>query len=81
MLIFVSEAEHYVEILVDRGISSRLPDATWQAIVTDFTQRVKRGETLQGFLGCIQACGEHLKQHLPATSERNELPNHLVILP
>jgi len=42
---------------------------------------VKRGETLQGFLGCIQACGEHLKQHLPATSERNELPNHLVILP
>ena len=81
MLIFVSEAEHYVEILVDRGISSRLPDATWQAIVADFTQRVKRGETLQGFLGCIQACGEHLKQHLPATSERNELPNHLVILP
>ncbi|KFX67488.1 membrane protein [Pseudomonas taeanensis MS-3] len=81
MLIFVSEAEHYVEILVDRGISSRLPDATWQAIVMDFTQRVKRGETLQGFLGCIQACGEHLKQHLPATSERNELPNHLVILP
>lgn len=81
MLIFVSEAEHYVEILVDRGISNRLPDATWQAIVTDFTQRVKRGETLQGFLGCIQACGEHLKQHLPATSERNELPNHLVILP
>jgi putative membrane protein len=81
MLIFVSEAEHYVEILVDRGISSRLPDATWQAIVADFTQRVKRGETLQGFLGCIQACGEQLKQHLPATSERNELPNHLVILP
>lgn len=81
MLIFVSEAEHYVEILVDQGISSRLPDATWQAIVADFTQRVKRGETLQGFLGCIQACGEHLKQHLPATSTRNELPNHLVILP
>ncbi|TWC28020.1 putative membrane protein [Pseudomonas sp. SJZ079] len=81
MLIFVSEAEHYVEILVDRGISSRLPDATWQAIVADFTQRVKRGETLQGFLGCIQACGEQLKLHVPATSERNELPNHLVILP
>jgi putative membrane protein len=81
MLIFVAEAEHYVEILVDRGISSRLPDETWQAIVATFTQRVRQGETLQGFLGCIQACGEQLKQHLPATHERNELPNHLVILP
>ena len=81
MLIFVAEAEHYVEILVDRGISSQLPDETWQAIVATFTQRVKQGETLQGFLGCIQACGEQLKQHLPATHERNELPNHLVILP
>ncbi|UVE18419.1 TPM domain-containing protein [Pseudomonas sp. LS44] len=81
MLIFVSEAERYVEILVDRGISSRLPDPTWEAIVAAFTQRLKEGQTLQGFLECIQACGEHLKVQLPATHSRNELPNHLVILP
>lgn len=81
MLIFVSEAEHYVEILVDRGISTRLPDETWQAIVATFTERVKQGQTLQGFLGCIEACGALLKQHVPATHERNELPNHLVVLP
>ncbi len=81
MLIFVSEAEHYVEILVDRGISAHLPDETWQAIVATFTQQVKQGQTLQGFLGCIEACGAQLKQHVPATHQRNELPNHLVILP
>lgn len=80
MLIFVSEAERYVEILVDRGISERLPDDTWQTIVAAFTRQVKQGETLQGFLTCIEACGEHLKQHVPATHERNELPNRLVIL-
>lgn len=80
MLIFVSEAERYVEILVDQGISSRLSNETWQAIVADFTQQVKRGRTLQGFLSCIEACGGHLKEHVPATHERNELPNHLVIL-
>lgn len=80
MLIFVSEAERYVEILVDRGISERLPDDTWQTIVEAFTRQVKQGETLQGFLTCIEACGEHLKQHVPATHERNELPNRLVIL-
>ncbi|HZX51957.1 TPM domain-containing protein [Pseudomonas sp. XK-1] len=81
MLIFVAEAEHYVEILVDRGISARLPDETWQAIVATFTQQVKQGQTLQGFLGCIEACGAQLKQHVPATHQRNELPNHLVVLP
>ncbi len=80
MLIFVSEAERYVEILVDRGISSRLADDTWESIVTNFTDEVKAGQTLQGFLHCIESCGQHLKQHVPATHERNELPNHLVVL-
>lgn len=81
MLIFVSEAEHYVEILVDHGIASRIGDDTWQEAVAAFTDRVKRGETLQGFLACIESCGEHLKRHLPATHERNDLPNHLIVLP
>lgn len=81
MLIFVSEAERYVEILVDRGISSRLSDDTWEDIVAAFTLSVRQGQTLQGFLDCIEACGRHLQQEVPATHERDELPNHLVILP
>jgi len=80
MLIFVSEAERYVEILVDRGISARIGDEAWQSIVAAFTRRVKAGETLQGFLECIDACGVHLKEQVPATHERNELPNHLIVL-
>ncbi|WP_048305764.1 TPM domain-containing protein [Halomonas sp. PR-M31] len=80
VLIFVSEAERYVEILVDRGISKRLKDDTWQSIVAAFTQQVKEGQTLQGFLTCIDSCGEHLKREVPATHERNELPNRLVVL-
>lgn len=81
MLIFVSEAEHYVEILVDRGIASRIDDEAWQRSVDAFTRNVKAGRTLEGFLECIASCGEHLTRHLPATHSRNELPNRLVILP
>lgn len=81
MLIFVSEAEHYVEILVDQGISSRISNDIWQENVDVFTASVRQGQTLQGFLTCIEACGEQLKKHVPATHERNELPNHLVVLP
>ncbi|MCQ4286723.1 TPM domain-containing protein [Pseudomonas stutzeri] len=81
MLIFVSEAERYVEILVDQGISSRIDDSVWQSIVDTFTADVRNGRVLEGFLGCIDSCGSLLKQHVPATHERNELPNHLVVLP
>ncbi|MGY8819701.1 MAG: TPM domain-containing protein [Pseudomonadales bacterium] len=80
MLIFVSEAERYVEILVDRGISSRIDNNAWESIVETFTRDVRNGKVLDGFLGCIEACGSLLSQHVPATHERNELPNHLVVL-
>lgn len=80
ILIFVSEAERYVEILVDQGIADVLDNSVWEGIVADFTAKVRHGQTRQGFLDCIAACGTLLKKHLPATHERNELPNHLVIL-
>ena len=80
MLIFVCEAERYVEILVDDGIATRLDDQVWDAIVAGFTAQVRAGQVLEGFLTCIGACGELLKAHVPATSQRNELPNRLVLL-
>ena len=80
VLIFVSEAERYVEILVDDGISKRLDDSNWNSIVQAFTRQVKQGQTLAGFISCIEACGELLKVHVPVTQTRNELPNRLVVL-
>jgi len=81
MLIFVSEAEHYVEILVDQGIADKVSDGVWEEIVGTFTNQVRSGDTLAGFLGCIESCGQHLREQLPATGEKNELPNHLVLIP
>ena len=80
VLIFVCEAERYVEILVDEGISKRLDNSSWDGIVKAFTQQVKHGQTLAGFIACVEACGELLKVHVPVTQTRNELPNRLVVL-
>lgn len=80
VLIFVSEAEHYVEILADRGIDQHVGHERWQAIVDAFTSRVRAGQTVEGFLECIDACGALLVEHVPATHAKNELPNHLVML-
>ncbi len=80
VLIFVSEAEQHVEILVDRGVSQHLDAAARAAIVARFAEHVRQGHTLQGFVECIEACGELLSEHLPSTHARNELPNRLVVL-
>lgn len=80
VLIFVSEAERYVEILADRGISQHVSDSEWQTIVNAFTANVRAGRTLEGFLECVAAAGALLKQYAPATHDRNELPNRLIIL-
>ncbi len=80
VLIFVSEAEHYVEIIADRGISQHVSNEQWQEIIDVFTRDVKAGQIKEGFLKCISSCGELLKQYAPAIEEKNELPDHLIVL-
>jgi putative membrane protein len=80
VLIFVSEAEHYVEIIADNGISQYVTNEEWQDIVDAFIQKIKSGQTKEGFIMCIENCGKKLKEFAPITSIKNELPNHLVIL-
>ncbi len=80
VLIFVSEIEHYVEIIADRGVSSHITDDEWAEIVSAMTDQVAAGNTLEGFLSCVNACGVLLEKHLPATSAKDELPNHMVVI-
>ena len=80
VLIFVSAQECYVEILTDQGVAQKINDKQWQSIVSVFVQRVKNKQVHEGFQECIQACGKLLAEHYPATSDKNELPNKLVLL-
>jgi putative membrane protein len=80
VLIFVSEAERYVEIIVDDGIARHVDDMVWRSMVDVFTRQVSEGKILEGFLGCIRSCGEVLSAQVPVTQARNELPNRLVVL-
>ena len=69
-----------MEIIADRGIDQHVDQENWQGIVNAFIARVKAREIEQGFIECIERCGEILKQHAPATEEKNELPNHMVVI-
>jgi putative membrane protein len=81
VLIFVSAAERYAEIIADAGIESRVPKGTWQAIVDDLTRHIAEKRAGDGFITAIKAAGSHLAKHFPpGSADPNELPNHLVVL-
>jgi len=82
ILFFVSEAERYVEIMVDGGIQQKIdaigPDE-WQAVVAEFVENVKQDRVFQGYEEAITACGELLIANFPANDrDVNELPDHLI---
>jgi putative membrane protein len=79
LLLFVSEAEHYVEIIADSGIDARVPPGAWDAIVAAFTIQVKAGKIAEGFVAAVAACGALHAEHLPLSGDNpNRLPDVLI---
>ena len=79
VLLFVSVAERYVEILADEGIHQRVPEGTWDRVVAEFVGRVREGRIAEGFSIAIAACGDILAAQCPREpDDRNELPDRLV---
>ena len=79
VLLFVSVAERYVEIIADTGIDECVGDTCWRQIVAGFTQQVRHGRIAEGFLAAIGECAARMAEHYPATGEEvNLLPDHLI---
>jgi putative membrane protein len=79
VLLFVSVAERYVEIIADKGINDIVERNAWDDIVSDFNKRVKAKEIPEGFLSAISACGELLAENFPRPEDDvDELPNRLI---
>jgi putative membrane protein len=82
VLIFVSAAERYAEIIADEGIDAKVPPATWKDIIDDLTAHIGSGQGDEGFVRAIGAVGAHLAEHFPAGAhDAHGLPNHLIVLP
>ncbi|MBX2879863.1 MAG: TPM domain-containing protein [Granulosicoccus sp.] len=80
VLIFVSVAEHYVEIIVDSAVAEVVDNGLWESTVDDFIANVRRGKIAAGFENAIEQCRDVLWEHFPATDDckSDELPNHLI---
>jgi putative membrane protein len=81
VLVFVSAAERYAEIVADAGIHAKVPDKEWEGIIKELTAEIGRGNAGQGLVAAIRRIGENLATHFPASAgKQNLLPNHLVVL-
>ena len=79
ILIFVSLAERYAEIVADAGISAKVPQEMWDSIVAGLIEDAERGRLADGFIGAIGAVGALLAEHFPVRQDDvNELDDHLV---
>jgi putative membrane protein len=69
VLLFVSLAERYVEIVADKGIHEKIGEARWQAIVDGFVQKVGAGDVTGGFVSAVTACGAAMAEHYPTRAD------------
>lgn len=79
VLIFVSLAERYAEVVADSGIDAKVEQAEWNGIVRDLVAHCSKDNVAEGFVHAIQNVGEHLARHFPPRPlNPNELDDHLV---
>lgn len=79
VLIFVSLAERYAEVVADSGIDALTPQDTWDGVVRDLIENARQGRLADGFVGAVETVGTLLSRHFPVEEgDRNELDDHLV---
>jgi len=79
VLIFVSLAERYAEIVADAGINAKVPQDLWDSIVAGLLDDAGKGRLADGFVTAVAEVGALLAEHFPVgTEDVNELDDHLV---
>jgi len=81
VLIFVSVAERYAEILADAGIDQKVGQEVWELAVRLLIAGIRDGKPAEGFVAAIEHCAAVLAQNIPPGAiNRDELPNAIIEL-
>ena len=80
MMIYVSFAEHYAEVIADEGVR-KVPQATWNEVVDTLTGHLGRGARVRRIRHRRRPAGRNSRRAFSAGSiDHDELPNHLIVL-
>lgn len=81
VLLFVSLAERYAEVIADAGINRFAGQETWSGVVETLIDHARRGVLADGFVTAVGEVGALLAAHFPPEqSNPNELDDHVVEL-
>ncbi len=81
ILIYVQLVDRRVEILADRGIAAKVPQAEWDAACRRMETAFRNGEWRSGAVQVVARAGELLVRHFPARQDNpNELPDPPLVL-
>lgn len=76
ILLFISNLERRVELIADKGINSLVVPETWNAIVAELADGMKKKQTEAALTTAIKAIGELISVHVPRRpDDKNELSN------
>jgi uncharacterized membrane protein len=78
VLIYLLLAEHAIELVADRGIARRVPEAQWQTIVAGLGSALQAGRFEDGLSQAVDAVDTLLRQHFALVAGElnpNELPD------
>lgn len=82
VLIYLLLAEHAIEIVADRGLMRRVPQATWDSIVAGMGDAFHGGRFEEGLQRAVDAVSDLLVAHFPLApgqANPNELPDEPVV--
>lgn len=79
LLLFMSIAERYAEVVADTEINANLDQADLDRMVADMTTSAARGNVAEGFVSAIERAGQLMAPHFPPHEGReNELDDRLI---
>lgn len=79
VMIFCALEEHFVDIIADEGIYSRVDKSVWQDAVATLIAHVKRDDLTGGFVAAVEQTGKVLSAHFPPDAINvNELADVLI---
>ena len=78
VLLFLSLAEHYIEIITDDAIAAVIPQDRWPQMISQFTAKAKGAPIGDCLHGLVQDCSAILAEHFPAQpGQANELADRV----
>jgi putative membrane protein len=81
ILIYVSAAEHYAEVIADTGIADRAGSEAWQGLIADLIAAIRDDRPGDGLVHAVERAGAILAEHAPRRADDvDELPNRVILL-